>query len=154
MYTNPLGLLEHVGKVVFFLAQLHCLETAWEGGTWCSCWMTPAKVPSGLSWTRLEDPWKDPSLSAPWQSCSTCTWHPQTANLHKLKHLGSSGFLLVFGSLYGKLGFLIVSLILCAQFWGWCNGQSRAFLGLLRSLLRSFLGSFVGSFLALTHRSR
>ncbi len=26
-YANPLGLLEHIGKVVIFLAQLRCLET-------------------------------------------------------------------------------------------------------------------------------
>jgi hypothetical protein len=51
------------------------------------------------------------------------------------------------------------------KIWGWCVGQNRAFLGLLRSLLflkaiclRSLLGSlissFLGGFLAFTSGSR
>jgi hypothetical protein len=69
----------------------------------------------------------------------------------ELKHLSSSGFALVLRGLCGKLGFLVVSLILCAQFWIWCISQSHAFLGLLQSLLRSFLGKFLESFLTLAH---
>jgi hypothetical protein len=42
----------------------------------------------------------------------------------ELKHLGSSGFAFVFGGLCGKLGLVIVSLILIVKFWGCGAGAS------------------------------
>ncbi len=79
----------------------------------------------------------------------------------ELKHLGSSGFALVLGSLFCKSGLVVEGLVIVAKFWGWCVGQSRAFLGLLGSLLllrgflcRLLLRSLLGSFLSLASGSR
>jgi hypothetical protein len=157
VYANPLGLLEHVGKVALLLLS-------------CVVWKHSEKVKHDAAVKGLPQkfPWAFPSHALKileWISLRLLLEYlvPRILGFRRqqicieLKHLGRSSFALVLGSLFHKVSLVVDGLVLIAKFWGWCIGQSRAFLGLLGILLllRGFLcRSLLGSFLALASGSR
>jgi hypothetical protein len=124
-YANPLGLLEHVGKVVLFL--LSCVVRKHS---------EKVKHDAVIKWLPWKSPW-----AFPWHTLKIFEWIsfclfpdylvPWVLGFRRqlvyveLKHLGSSGFALVLGGLFCKGGLAIEGLVMVAKFWGWCIGQSH-----------------------------
>ncbi len=116
VYANPLGLLEHVGKVVLFL--LSCVvgkHTEKVEHNAFVKWLT-WKSPCAFHWHALKIlEWISLRLLPDYLVPRVLGIQRQQVCI-ELKHLGRSGFTLVLSRLFCKNGLVVEGLVLAAKF--------------------------------------